>query len=503
MSAAEPSAPSYHRQERTSRLSFSLKLFQGIGAIPDTIKNWVFNTFVLIYYNQILGVDALLVSVALALTIIIDAIADPWIGAISDNLHSKWGRRHPLMLLGAIPLGPAFYAVFVPPAGLSQHELFEWLTVFLILSRVSLSVFFVPWAAIAAELTDDYDERTSVMAYRYAVGWFVGVLFPLLVFAVLMPATPAYPVGQLNASYYPTMALVGAGLMTFGALATTFLTWKEIPYLRQHTVRQSLPSIGATIFEVRRALANREFALFFTIVLISSALAGTTQNMALYMATYFWQLASEDLKWFALWGIGALLAFPLVSVAQRWWDKKHILLVCSFLSMFGGVAVVTLRFEGVLPPNGSQLLIAILVVEGALIAGIEVIRGVIGASAIADILDQHELETGFRQEAMFNAAVSFCVKATSGLGMLFGGLILSFINLPEHADPASVPAASVRQLGSIVGVCLPLLHLVPIYMITQYGLTRLVHADIRKALDARKTRQSSVTEVSSQVTDPH
>lgn len=491
MPAVEPSSPSYYRQEREGRLSFSLKLYQGIGAIPDTIKNWVFNTFVLIYYNQIMGVDALLVSFALALTIIIDAVADPWIGAISDNLHSRWGRRHPLMLLGAIPLGPAFYAVFVPPAGLTEHELFEWLTVFLVLSRISLSVFFVPWAAIAAELSDDYDERTSVMAYRYGVGWFVGVLFPLLVFAVLMPKTAEHPVGQLNAAYYPTMAFIGASLMTFGALATTFLTWKEIPYLRQHTVRQSVPSIRATIWEVRRALANREFALFFTIVLLSSALIGTTQNMTLYMATYFWKLGSEDLKWFAFWGVGALLAFPLVSVAQRLWDKKHILIVCATLSMLGGVAVVTLRFEGLLPPNSSPWLIGILVVEGALIAGIEVIRGVIGASAIADILDQHELETGFRQEAMFNAAVAFCVKATSGLGMLFGGLILSFVNLPEHADPALVPESTVRQMASIVGVCLPLFHLVPIYLLTRYGLTRLVHADIRKALDARKTATSA------------
>jgi Na+/melibiose symporter-like transporter len=487
MSSTDPVAPSYSRQEREGRLPFSVKLSQGIGAIPDTIKNWVLNTFVLIYYNQILGVDALLVSVALALTIVIDAIVDPWIGTVSDNMHSRWGRRHPLMLLGAIPLGPAFYAVFVPPAGLSGFELFQWLTAFLVLCRVSLSVFFVPWAAIAAELTDDYEERTSVMTYRYAVGWFVGVLFPLFVFAVLMPSTPDHPVGQLNASYYPTMAFYASTLMTFGAIATTLLTWKEIPYLRQHLVRQSPPSLRQTIAEVMRALRNREFRLLFSAVLISSAITGTTSNMALYMATYFWKLASEDLKWFSLWGLGALVAFPLVMLTQRLWDKKTIMLVCSTLAMLGGVVVVTLRFEGILPPNGSALLVNVLVIEGAFIAGIEVIRGVISASVIADILDMHELETGYRQEAVFNAAIVFCIKATSGLGILFGGLILTIINLPEHADPATVSPETVRALGSVVGVCLPLFHIIPIWLISQYGLTRIVHAEIRKALDARRS----------------
>ena len=96
--------PSYLRQEREGKLPTSVKLAQGVGAIPDTIKNWVFHAFVLLYYSQILGVDPLLVSLALSLALIIDAIADPWIGSLSDNLHTKWGRRHPLMLLGAVPL---------------------------------------------------------------------------------------------------------------------------------------------------------------------------------------------------------------------------------------------------------------------------------------------------------------------------------------------------------------------------------------------------------------
>ncbi len=93
------------------------------------------------------------------------------------------------MLIGALPLGFAFYFVFVPPAGLSETGLFFWLTGFVLLTRVLMTFFFVPWAAIAAELTDDYAERTSVMSFRFAIGWLIGISFPLFVLTVLMPST--------------------------------------------------------------------------------------------------------------------------------------------------------------------------------------------------------------------------------------------------------------------------------------------------------------------------
>jgi len=95
------------RRERNSRLTFSTKLYQGIGAIPDTVKNWSFNTFTLLFYNQVLGVDAFFVSIALAIEIVFDAITDPLVASFSDNSKTRWGRRHPLMLIASLPLGAA------------------------------------------------------------------------------------------------------------------------------------------------------------------------------------------------------------------------------------------------------------------------------------------------------------------------------------------------------------------------------------------------------------
>lgn len=478
-----------HRYTRTARprpLGFATKLSQGMGAIPDTIKNWVFNTFALLFYNQILGVDPLMVSVALAFAMVFDAITDPMVATLSDNLSTRWGRRHPLMLIAALPLGICLFAVFAPPAGLTHTALVLWLTTFTVLTRGFMTLYFVPWAAIAAELSDDYHERTSVMAYRYAVGWTIGVSFPVITYTFFMAATPEYPVGQLNPAGYPAMAMLAGTLMATGALATTLLTWKEIPYLRQHA--SAPPSFGLlqTLHELQDALRNPQFALIFVIILISGAITGTTVNIGIYMSTFFWGLSSEDLRWFALSAAGAVAAFPVVAGIQRRWDKRSILLTCAILSVTEGILLVNLRFLGLLPENGEPLLLAILVIAGVITSSLAVVQGVIGASIIADLADEHELRTGARQEGMFFAAVSFSGKAVSGLGTMLGGLILSLIAFPTSLPPGAVPADKILHLGIVVGVLIPLLHFIPISLIPRYRITRARHEEIRAALEARR-----------------
>ncbi len=479
----------YTRRPRSGPLSFSTKVYQGLGAIPDTIKNWTFSTFLLLYYNQILGVSAFQVSAVLGVALVIDALSDPLVASVSDNLSTRAGRRHPLMLAAALPLGASFCAIFSPPTGLSDTGLVAWLLAFTVLTRTLMTLYFVPWAAIAVELSDDYHERTSVMSYRFALGWTVGVFFPLWVFTMVMPGSEEFPVGQLNPAGYPLMAISAGLLMSAGALATTLLTWREVPYLRSHT--EPRPRLGPgeifrrTVRELRQALENRSFALIFLIVIIMAAIGGTTANINVYMWTFFWGLTTEELRWFPLAAVGAVLAFPFVASVGRRWDKKQILFFCGLVSLLDGITLVNLRFLDWLPQNGEPALLAILVGVGALGAALAVIQGIIGASIVADILDDHELRTGVRQEAMFNAALSFSGKAISGLGIALSGLLLELIGFPRGADPSEVSAETIFHLGLVVGVAIPLLYLAPLALITRYRITREVHADIRRRLDAR------------------
>lgn len=486
-------SPAYTRVLREGKVPASVKFNQAIGAVPDTVKNWVFNTFILLYYNQVLGLDPRWVSIALAVAIVFDAITDPLVASISDNLRGKWGRRHPLMFLSAVPLSLSVYCVFSPPADFNEMQLFTWLMTFVLLARGSMTLFFVPWASIAAELSDDYAERTSIMSYRYAIGWTIAISLPLIVYSLVFTSTEAHPVGQLNPDGYPPLGVVAAILMFVSILATTWLTRSQIPFLRQHTQEPEQFSLGRVVRELFYALKNPQFRLVFVIVLISSAIGGTTANIGIYMTTFFWGLNTDDLRWLTLSAVGAALAFPLVATIQKRWDKKPILLWCSIISLFDGIIIINLRFLGVLPENGDPLLLYIIIGTGVFAAGIAVVQGIISASIVADTLDDQELRTGVRQEAMFYAGLSFSGKAISGLGIVLGGFIIALIEFPTGLLPSEVPSDKILMLGVCVGVMVPLLHLIPIAMIPRYKITREEHARIRVELDKRRDSISEQT----------
>ena len=129
------------------------KIFQGFGSMTDSHIQFAFNALLMIYYNQLLGVPAARVSMVLAAALIIDAISDPLTGAFSDRLNSRFGRRHLLMYIGALPLGIMMFFLFSPPACLADSQLVGWLFVSVIGLRLAFTLFHVPWVALAMELS--------------------------------------------------------------------------------------------------------------------------------------------------------------------------------------------------------------------------------------------------------------------------------------------------------------------------------------------------------------
>ena len=229
-------AETYQRQkQRDGKVSLATKVFQAVGAVPESLKTFAFGTFVLLFYNQILGANALLVSLCLAAALTIDAAFDPIIGSFSDGLRTRLGRRHLLMYLSAAPIGLGLFLVFSPPHGLADAGLYAWLFATVILTNISMSLFVVPWTALFAEFTDDYVERTAIVTWRYIVGWVVPTAFTFATYALIFPNTRAHPVGQLNPAGYALFGPVVALATVAAILATTELTRREIPYLLQPT----------------------------------------------------------------------------------------------------------------------------------------------------------------------------------------------------------------------------------------------------------------------------
>lgn len=493
LSEAGVDAPlSYARAAvREGPVPTSSRFYQALGALPDTYKNFAFNTFLLFYYNQVLDLPASMASLAITGALVVDAVTDPLVGAWSDRFRHRLGRRHPFMFASALPLALSLYLVFSPPAALTGTGLTLWLLAFAISVRASMTLFAVPWNALFAEFSDDYAERSAIVTWRYVIGWTGGVIFTFGTWTFIFPSSEQWTPGHLNPDAYGTFALVLAGSVGAAAFLTSWLTRREIPYLRQPSTTETLTA--ARFFgDVRSALRNRNYLMIILAMFTSFAVAGTNQALELYVNTYFWGLAPEQLRWFTLSIVGAIAAFVSVPTLQLRFDKRAIVLTALAFLVVQGMTVIGLRLTELLPPNGDERLLLLLIVNEIVRVWALTVLSIMVVSMVADTLDEQELDTGRRQEGVFSAAIAFAAKAMSGIGILAGGLLLDHvIAFPRDAEPGAVAEGTIFQLGLVAGIALPAFYVLAWTCYSRYHLTRERHAEIQAALQQARTTEGA------------
>ena len=175
-----------------SKVNVGRKVAYGFGSVAYGVKNNGFDYFFLIFYSQVMGVSAYLVSLALLIALAVDALSDPLIGYMSDNTRSRWGRRHPFMYAAALPVAVAYYFVWNPPSGLEGDALFPYIVTVAVLVRMLITLYEIPSSSLVAEMSDDYDERTSMLSYRYFFGWTGGALMGAFATIVVLVPTLQY-----------------------------------------------------------------------------------------------------------------------------------------------------------------------------------------------------------------------------------------------------------------------------------------------------------------------
>jgi glycoside/pentoside/hexuronide:cation symporter, GPH family len=181
------------------------KVAYGIGAMAYGIKENGYTTFLLLFYNQVVGLPAGAVGSIIGIALIFDAMIDPLIGIMSDRTHTRWGRRHPWLYASALPIAISWLLLWYPPQG-SQQMILGWLLVVAIMTRAAIATNEVPSLAMAPEMTPDYHERTSVLRYRYLFGWAGGLMMLMLAYGVFLPVMS----GEGAAKGYQNYGLFGA-----------------------------------------------------------------------------------------------------------------------------------------------------------------------------------------------------------------------------------------------------------------------------------------------------
>src|SRR5580698_7813168 len=152
---------------KTGRVTAPIKLAYGMGQLVEGVSTAVIGAFLFFFYTAVLGLSGSMVGIAAAISLAADAVADPLIGSMSDNTRSRWGRRIPFMMIGTPLVALGMGLAFSPPAHASPIVLFVWLTAVSLGLRFCVSLFNVPFIALGAEISEDYAERSSVVAYRW------------------------------------------------------------------------------------------------------------------------------------------------------------------------------------------------------------------------------------------------------------------------------------------------------------------------------------------------
>ena len=465
----------------------TMKLGYGVGQIGTGVKNAAFSIFLFFYYNQVLGLPGSLAGTASLLALIVDAITDPMVGQLSDRFKSRWGRRHPFMLIGAAPFGVSLYLLFAPPAGLDETGLFAWLLGFAILVRVLLTFFFVPHLSLGAEIVRDYHERTSLIGYRTFFQMGGGLFLSMVGLIVFFPPSEAYSNGMLNASSYPAFAIFGGTLGTITMLFSVFATRSTIPLLSDPVPdpKAAHPILGfITVFRTLRQFAFRK--LFLT-MLVFTTIVGVSQTLIIYTGTYLFGFSPEQLAIVAASPILGVLFGPLaVKRMSRTLDKKKSMMMCLFWgSVFGFSTPVAFLIGALEPMTIETRVLFVFLMNGVsqiFFIGLYIVMD----SMLSDTIDLHEMDTGRREEGLFFSASSFAQKASFGLGSLVAGIGLDLIRFPRGAVPGEVPMEVLTNFAIFAGPLSMIVLISSILLIRSYPIYETEHARITQAIQDMK-----------------
>lgn len=468
MSPAEPDALG-------ERLPTRLALVHGIGSVAYGIKDNGFSTFLLLYYNQVLGMDPRLVSLALMVALMIDGVADPLIGYLSDRTYTRWGRRLPWLYLAPIPLAFAWAALWSEPAQPS----FWGLVGLAVAVRLLLSCCEVPSVALVPELTRDYDERTTLMRYRFLFGWGGGLLMLFLAYDVFLKH------GLFDKRGYHAYGVFGAVVMAASVLMSA---WAQHRRVAGYPPKVHGRFRVATAFaELKESFSNRAFLILVAGGGLAYTSQGITFSISNYLNLFVWRFTAADLALYPFVLFASVVTcFLTLGPMHRRWGKRDSAVAAALLGAGFWVLPFLLHAAGLWAPIGTpQSTWAVL---GLMyVSNVFSVAAMISASSmIADVVELAEERTGRRSEGAFFAGNMFMAKCAGGVGIFVTGLILAFAGLPEQARPGAVAGEVIDTLALTYAVAVLVFALAVAAVLRRFPITRADHQARLAALSAAR-----------------
>lgn len=473
-----------------ARLPLRLKLGYGFGSVAYGVKDNGFSVLLLVFYNQVIGLDAALIGAILLAALLIDAMVDPLVGHFSDRTRSRWGQRHPWMYGAILPMALFWTLLWFPPE-IDDGLLYAYLFTCAFLMRAAVSCYEVPALAVVPALTGDYDERTSVTRWRFLFGWTGGLLMLVLAFGIFLVPTADYPQGLLNLEGYHGYGLAGAALIIVATLVSTLTTHRRmaaVPFIEA----PQLPPLE-TLRAIGRTLSNRPYLILLCSTFAAFAINGVVFASATYMLGHVWNVPQSGFLSYSLTLFGGVIgAFLLIGAIQHRIEKRSGAIALGLSGLFVALLPFVLRLADLFPANGSPVLIPLLYVFLTIGNSCSVGAMMLGQSMMADVVEASQVETGKRSEGLFYAGYFFTQKCATGLGIFLMGSIVSLSGFPTAAKPGTVAQEILDSMTGYYVVVLLILGLISTAALALYPIRRSDHfARLRQLAEANGTAAQS------------
>ena len=453
------------------RVGFWEKTALGVGYLPVFFGYAAVNSFAVPVYQMTLHLDPRLRGLALALPRFWDAITDPVMGQISDNTHTRWGRRKPFIVAGALLQALAFGLIWMVPGNWSPAATTTWLVATLLLFYTCFTVFSVPLYSLTYEMTPDYAERTRVSAF----GGFFGKagefiyqwIFPLTTLAVFGSVMMGVRVVG-----WAVALLIMAGL---GVIPGLFVRERYFQRAAHQAKVRFLPA-------VRAAFSNRAFVVLVGLTVLQIAVGTLVSSIDYYLLVY--SMSDGDVARGSVLKAGLSTAYAITGIvciypvnwAANRYGKVATLAFTFALVLFGSVGKWVLFTPG----NPWKILL-----DPLLCGPVWVAINILTTSMLADICDDDELRHGLRREGTFGSIFSWVQKLGYSAAGFTALNTLAWIGFDAALGGAQAP-------GTILGMRLMLAiptagwALAALGLLALYPLTRARAYEIRDALEARR-----------------
>lgn len=445
-------------QEKLPRIT---KWIYGSGDTGFSLTTTIIAAYFAIFLTDVVGIAPATAAVAIFAGRTWDYINDPLVGYISDRTRTRWGRRRPFLLFGALPFALAFILLWYRPPIASQVGLAVYYAVAYILFDTAATFVYMPYYALTPELTSNYDERTALTTHRM----FFSILGALAAFTV-----PLLIIGTFTPQNAPRVLLMGAVFAVVSALPLLGVFFgtrerREFQELKEPGLKESL----------RAAARNRPFVFGAVIFLLTWTTMDIVETTLLYFLKYVVQREAQSDLIMGIIFVTAIVLLPFWEWTSRHWNKRF--------AYAAGVAFWAVVMIGLITLNAGTPFWLIIVL--CALAGIGVSSAhVLPWAIIPDAIEWDEWQTGERHEGMFYSLVTLAQKVASSVTL---PLILLMLQVTGYRPTSAVqPASALLGIRLAIGPIPAVLLSVGIVFAIIYPLSRESHQRIVRDLEARR-----------------